>query len=63
MNIELLAFYAYFFTMVMYLFRSRFMSVGINQTVQFESVYMSFLANKVIDNMNFDINQEKRQRW
>ena len=62
LKIEFLGFYVYFLTMVFYLIRSRCMSVGQDQSLSFDSVHMSLMANQIIKCMNFDINQEKRSR-
>ena len=50
---EVITFFMYLITMTLYMIKSRFMSVGVNQSTQFEPLYMSYMAQKLIENINF----------
>lgn len=39
--------------------KSRFIPVGMDQTKQFQSTYMSFLANRIVQKVPFDFAQKK----
>ena len=52
-GIEIICFSLYILTMVFYMIKSRFMSVGINQSTQFEPLYMKYMAEKLIEAIEF----------
>ena len=58
--IEVCVFIFYIVSMVILILKSRFLQVGIDQSLQFEEVYMSKLIQRIIENMDFDLLQEKR---
>ena len=47
-------------TMILLLIKGRFWNIGIDNSKQFEPVYMSMLADKIISYIDFDMNQYKR---
>jgi len=60
--IEMVMFFTYMGTMILYLLKSRCINVGINHSVQFEPTNMALMANTIVRQMNFDIGQEKRSK-
>ena len=53
MEIQILVYFTFLITNVFYVARSRFMKSGIDNSEQFEDVYMSYLVNKIIQAMVF----------
>ena len=53
--IEVLVFTFFLFSMVILMFKSRFMKVGIDNSAQFEPVYMRILAQKIADSIPLNI--------
>ena len=51
--IELTCYCIYILTMTLYMVKSRFISVGINQSTQFEPIYMRYMAQKLIMAIEF----------
>lgn len=51
---------SYVFTMVLLLIKSRFTSIGTDQTDKFDPLYMSLMINKIADSIKFDLHQTKR---
>lgn len=51
MIIELLVFASFLLTMVFLMIKSRYMKVGIDNSGQFEPVYMKILAQKIADSI------------
>ena len=58
--IEVMVFIFYIVSMVILILKSRLLRVGIDQSMQFEEVYMSKLIQRIIENMDFDLLQERR---
>jgi hypothetical protein len=54
MEIEVLVYFTFIVTIVFYVARSRCMKSGIDNSEQFEGVYMSYLVNKIIQSMVFN---------
>lgn len=52
--IELLVFYSFLLTMSILMIKSRFMNIGIDNSAQFDPVYMSHMVNRIIRHMEFD---------
>ena len=50
---ELLFHIAYMFTFIILMGKSRFMTVGTDNTQQFQPTYMSFLADHIVRNVPF----------
>lgn len=50
-DIEVVIYFAFTLTMVLLLVKSRFKKTGVDNSYQFESVYMSYLVNKIIREM------------
>ena len=57
---EVLIFVFYGSTMVILLIKSRFVTVGIDSSYQFEPVYMQKMANMIAENIDLDITMAKR---
>ena len=57
--IEITVFFAYLFTMLLLMVKSRFKLVGVDQSAQFESFYMSKMANYIINKINFEKHKKK----
>ena len=62
LTIELFVFGIYLFTMLLFMLKSRCLSVGISQEIQFEPMMMSKLANKLCDNVTLDVMQMRRSK-
>ena len=45
---EFMAFFSFLFTLFILIAKSRFMKIGIDSSHQFEPLYMSKIANKII---------------
>jgi hypothetical protein len=52
-EIEVLVYFTFLLTMVLYIARSRCSKSGIDNSEQFEEQYMSYLANMIIQSMVF----------
>lgn len=46
--------------MMLLLIKSRFTSIGTDQTDKFNPLYMSQMINKIAESINFDLNQSNR---
>lgn len=57
MIIELLVFFSFLLTMIFLMCKSRFMKVGIDNSGQFEPVYMRILAQKIADSIPVSADQ------
>lgn len=56
--LEIIVHITYVSTLVILMGKSRFISVGIDNTPQFQPTYLSFLANKIIQFIPFDFHQK-----
>lgn len=52
-TMELMVFSLYSLTLAILCLKSRFVKVGINNAYQFMPTYMSFMANTILEKMNF----------
>jgi hypothetical protein len=52
-RIEILVYFTFVLTLLFLMIRSRFQKSGIDNSEQFEDVYMSYLVNKMIQSMVF----------
>ena len=59
-SIEIFIFFVYLFTMVIYLLKSRFKSVGVNQSTQFEPLYMNYMIDRIISKIDFGCQESDR---
>lgn len=50
--IEIFVFWFFLFTMLFTMIKSRFVSVGMDNSDQFEDMQMSFMVNKIIKNID-----------
>jgi len=57
---EIIVFTFYGMTMVILLIKSKFVTIGIDSSYQFEPAYMSYLANRIVYNINFDMKMNIR---
>lgn len=55
MLIELLIFATFISTMILLMFKSRFMKIGIDGSGQFEPVYLKILATRIAESINMSI--------
>ena len=64
---ELVVYVFFLITMIVIMVKSRFTKVGIDNSQQFESLYMSKMANKICDNIEMKIGDDrekgKRERF
>lgn len=58
--IEIAIFIFYIVSMLILMIKSRFIQVGIDQSYQFEDVYMCKLITRICKSINFDIHQKSR---
>ena len=58
--IEIILMSVYILTMVFLMAKSKFIKVGVDQTQQFEPIYLSKMINKIVNSMDFDLLQEER---
>lgn len=56
LQIECLVATGYIFTMMLLMFKSRFTLIGIDQSGQFESIYLKRMCNKIIESIPFEVN-------
>ena len=60
---ELVVYVFFLCTMIVIMIKSRFTRVGIDNSQQFESLYMSKMANKICENIDMKIgNDDKKAR-
>ena len=64
---ELVVYVFFLCTMIVIMIKSRFTKVGIDNSQQFESLYMCKMANKICENINMTIGDDeekaKRERF
>ena len=58
--IEALVFGFFLVTMLFTMIKSRFMSVGMDNSNQFESTQMSFMVNKIVKNIDLDVANDEQ---
>lgn len=58
--IEVIVFFSYTITMMLLMFKSRFMAIGIDQTRQFEEPYLAKMITKIAFAVDFDFYEKKR---
>lgn len=63
MIIELLVFFSFLLTMIFLMCKSRQMKVGIDNSGQFEPVYMRILAQKIADSIPVSADQSPEQYY
>ena len=63
MLIELLIFFSFLLTMMFLMCKSRFMKVGIDNSGQFEPIYMRILAQKIADSVPTNPEQFNEQYY
>jgi len=60
--VELMVFSIFVMTMLLLILKSRVWKVGIDHSHQFAPTYMSFLANKIARQLDFDFYEFKQSR-
>ena len=50
---ELIVAFSFIFTMVLLMMKSRFINIGIDNSYQFEPIYMSYMVNRIINHIEF----------
>lgn len=58
---EIIVHLTYVATLIILMAKSRFFSVGIDNTQQFQPTYLSFLANYIIQQIPFDFHQRRHK--
>jgi len=57
---EVIIYIFYMLTMLVMLAKSRFVNISVDCSYQFEPEYMSMMANLIIENIDMDIEMNKR---